>query len=158
MDIDFPRLIRTTSDGRMKIRLLAVSHFVDGKSRTEIAHLLKVSRTSVNKWVKNFLNDGVEGLAEKPHTGRPSRLTKEQLSQVKLFVTEHAIKPDGGRLQGADVKRFIYDSFGVTYQKTMVYTLLQQLNLSWITTRSKHPKQSLQAQDDFKKIRNRNDQ
>ncbi|WP_443263787.1 hypothetical protein [Vibrio sp. S12_S33] len=32
----------------MRTRLLAISHFVDGKSRTQIAKCLKVSRTSVN--------------------------------------------------------------------------------------------------------------
>ncbi|PTP18423.1 hypothetical protein CWO07_25070, partial [Vibrio splendidus] len=35
--------------------------------------------------------------------------------------------------------------------------LLHELNLSWITTRSKHPKQSEEAQESFKKIPNRND-
>jgi hypothetical protein len=29
--------------------------------------------------------------------------------------------------------------------------------LSWITTRSKHPKQSIEAQETFKKIPNKND-
>nr|WP_155759590.1 winged helix-turn-helix domain-containing protein [Vibrio natriegens] len=31
------------------------------------------------------------------------------------------------------------------------------MGFSWITSRSKHPKQSKQTQDDFKKIQNRND-
>jgi DNA-binding transcriptional regulator LsrR (DeoR family) len=31
----------------LRIRLLAVSHFKDGKNRTQIANFLKVSRTSV---------------------------------------------------------------------------------------------------------------
>ncbi|WP_373870348.1 helix-turn-helix domain-containing protein, partial [Aeromonas caviae] len=31
-------------------------------SRTDIARFLKVSRTSVNKWVSNFLLHGVAGL------------------------------------------------------------------------------------------------
>ncbi|WP_102458604.1 winged helix-turn-helix domain-containing protein [Vibrio splendidus] len=31
------------------------------------------------------------------------------------------------------------------------------MGFSWITSRSKHPKQSQQVQDDFKKIQNRND-
>ncbi|SQD79267.1 transposase (fragment) [Moritella yayanosii] len=49
MDHDFYKIITSTSNARMRIRLLAVSHFVDGKNRTEIANFLKVSRTSVNK-------------------------------------------------------------------------------------------------------------
>jgi hypothetical protein len=42
-------------------------------------------------------------------------------------------------------------------QKTNIYHLLGKLNLSWITTRSKHPKQSVEAQVSFKKIPNTND-
>ena len=53
----------------MKMRLLALSHLQEGKSRTEISKFLKVSRTSVNKWVNIFLNEGIEGLKEKPRTG-----------------------------------------------------------------------------------------
>jgi len=66
MDHNFSQLIASTSNARVRIRLLAISHFVDGKNRTEIASFLKVSRTSVNKWVSQYLNEGLEGLIEKP--------------------------------------------------------------------------------------------
>ncbi|MGB5854133.1 MAG: helix-turn-helix domain-containing protein, partial [Oceanisphaera sp.] len=59
MTPDFPKLIRETSDARMRLRLLAVSHFVDGKNRTQIATFLKVSRNSVNNWVKSYLDFGI---------------------------------------------------------------------------------------------------
>jgi putative transposase len=49
MSHDFQKLIQSTSNARMRIRLLAVSHFSDGKSRTEIAKFLKVSRVSAKK-------------------------------------------------------------------------------------------------------------
>ncbi|EOU2463402.1 helix-turn-helix domain-containing protein [Vibrio navarrensis] len=56
------------------MRLLALAHFKDGHSRTQIAKFLMVSRTSVNKWVHTFLEEGLEGLKEKPRTGRPPLL------------------------------------------------------------------------------------
>ena len=154
---DFPKLIQSTSNARLRMRLLAVSHFVDGKNRTEIAIFLKVSRVSVNKWVKAYLDFGIEGLFEKAHTGRPSRLTTEQKIQVKKYITENAIKPTDGRLQGVDIMDYIFKEFNVTYGLSGIYRLLNELNLSWITTRSKHPKQSEQKQVAFKKIPNRSD-
>ncbi|MCB5362021.1 hypothetical protein CSB62_23840 [Vibrio splendidus] len=36
--------------------------------------------------------------------------------------------------------------------KSALYQLLHDIGLSWITTRSKHPKQSLEAQETFKKF------
>ncbi|MEZ8779532.1 transposase [Vibrio splendidus] len=107
--------------------------------------------------LKAYLDFGVEGLVEKPHTGRPSRLTIEQKKYLKEYVTSNAIKPEGGRLQGSDITQFILDEFDISYQPSGVYRLLHELNLSWITTRSKHPKQSEKAQESFKKIPNRND-
>lgn len=157
MNHDFSALINATSNARHRLKLLAVSHFIEGKNRTEIASFLKVSRRSVNIWIKTYLEQGVAGLNAKSPTGRPSKLTPEQLAKVKLYVVENAIKPEGGRLQGKDVQKFIEKEFDVTYQKTNIYQLMHKLNLSWITTRSKHPKQSIEAQEAFKKIPNRND-
>ncbi|MBO1518298.1 helix-turn-helix domain-containing protein, partial [Oceanisphaera sp. DM8] len=69
---DFTALARKQKSIQMKMRLLALAHFQDGKSRTQIAQFLKVSRTSVNKWVSAYLNEGLSGLQEKPRPGRPS--------------------------------------------------------------------------------------
>ncbi len=157
MNYDFQGLINSTSNARLRIRYLAVSHFLEGKSRTEIAQFLKVSRTSVNKWVKAYLDFGLEGLQEKAHTGRPHRLTEQQLKKLKKFVTDSAIKECGGRLQAQDIAIYIEQHFGIQYRQSNIYHILHDIGLSWITTRSKHPKQSQKAQDDFKKIPNRND-
>ena len=45
----------------------------------------------VNDWLKRFFNEGLDGLKEKPRTGRPKKLTPEQCSgQLKphTFVKE----------------------------------------------------------------------
>lgn len=157
MTPEFPKLIRETSDARMRLRLLAVSHFVDGKNRTQIAAFLKVSRNSVNNWVKSYLDFGIEGLAEKKHTGRPSQLTEKQLLQLKRYIASNAVKATGGRLQGGDIIEYIKEEFDLSYSLSGIYKLLRKLDLVWITTRSKHPKHSLKAQEDFKKISQRND-
>ncbi len=47
----------------------APAHFFEGKSRYLIAEYLKVSRTSVNKWVKHYLDHGLECLEELPRLG-----------------------------------------------------------------------------------------
>jgi len=157
MSHNFTELINATTNARQRLKLLAVSHFLEGKSRTDIAAFLKVSRRSVNIWIKAYLDSGLRGLEVKPRSGRPHRLTPEQLANIKQYVIDNAIKSDGGRLQGKDIKEYIEATFGVTYQKTNIYHLLNKLNLSWITTRSKHPKQSEEVQASFKKIPNKYD-
>lgn len=151
-NIDFPSLIAKEKNSRLRIRLMALSHINNGVNRTETAKYLHVSRRMVNEWVKRFNEEGLDGLKEKPRTGRPRALTTEQLEKFKAHVVSHAIKPNGGRLKGTLLITYIKKEFGVTYSLTNIYRLLHQLNFSWITSRSKHPKQSEEAQEAFKKI------
>jgi len=154
---DFKKLAKTHESVRMRLRFLALSHFQEGCSRTDIAKFLKVSRASVNKWVTQYHLLGLEGLNDKKTTGRPFRLSKEQHDQLIEYVTTHSKSELGGRLNGSDIQRYIEDKFSVNYHLSSVYKLLHKLGFSWITSRSKHPKQSVEAQEDFKKIPIKND-
>ncbi|WP_376708513.1 helix-turn-helix domain-containing protein [Shewanella surugensis] len=60
----------------------------------------------------------------------------------------------GGRLTGADIHRYIQSEFGGNYHPDFIYYLLNHMGFSWITSRSKHPKQSIDAQEAFKQIPN----
>ncbi|RWX53611.1 IS630 family transposase [Photobacterium chitinilyticum] len=153
-NIDFKALASQQKSIQMKMRLLALSHFQDGYSRTEITKFLKVSRTSVNKWVRIFLQEGLSGLQEKPRTGRPAFLSPAQQKQLTDFIELRAKSNEGGRLTGADIHTYIMKEFGKNYHPDSIYYLLKHLGFSWITSRSRHPKQSDKIQEDFKKIQN----
>lgn len=58
------------------------------------------------------------------------------------------------RLTGADITDYIKKTFDIEYHPGSVYKLLHRLGFSWITSRSRHPKQSQQKQEDFKKTGN----
>ncbi|MBQ4853045.1 helix-turn-helix domain-containing protein, partial [Pseudoalteromonas sp. MMG012] len=115
------------------MRLLAVALFFEGENRTNIARRLNTARSSVNKWVSNYLESGLAGLDNKPISGRPANLTIQQQSAVKAFVLQHAKSTGGGRLIAADIQKYIIDNFNVKYQLGNVYRLLHSLELSWIT-------------------------
>ncbi|MEL0659724.1 helix-turn-helix domain-containing protein, partial [Psychromonas arctica] len=51
---DFSELAKTHKSVRMRLRYSASAHFQEGSSRTDIAKFLKVSRTSVNKWISQY--------------------------------------------------------------------------------------------------------
>jgi len=152
VEIDFKKLIAKETNARMRIRLLALAHIKDGANRTETAKFLKISRRSVNDWVRRFYSDGIEGIKDKPRSGRPCALSEKQQEQLKKYILDNSIKPDGGRLKAALLINYIHDEFGIKYSLDNIYRLLHSLNFSWITSRSRHPKQSLHVQEDFKKI------
>ncbi|WP_166738857.1 helix-turn-helix domain-containing protein [Psychromonas algarum] len=139
---DFKLLSRAQTSPQMKMRLLALSHFQKGKSRTEISKFLKVSRTSVNKWVNILLNEGVERLKEKPRTGHAAFISVSQQEQLSQFINDKIYSDKGGRLIGADIHAYIEAEFNKTYHTDSIYYLLKKMVFSWITSRSKHPKQT----------------
>ncbi|WP_166370773.1 winged helix-turn-helix domain-containing protein [Psychromonas sp. SA13A] len=140
-----------TNNASLKLRYLAVQKFHDGHSRTSIAKILNVSRRLVNEWITKYLSGGFDALALKKATGQPSRLSNEQKSQLKEYVISHAVKAQGGRLMGKDIQKYIQDTFNVNYCVRNIYRLMKELGIVWITSRSKHPKQDLAAQEAFKK-------
>lgn len=154
---ELKKLAYQESNARVRIRLLAIYHFRLGNNRAQVARLLGVARGSVNKWVNRYLANGIEGIQTKTSTGRPSRLSNSQRNQIAKFVLTQIDAKDGGRLIGEDIQAFIACQLGVDYSLRNIYHLLHGLGFSWITSRSKHPKQSEQAQEVFKKLPTGND-
>lgn len=149
---DFKKLASQQKSIQMKMRLLALAHFQDGQSRASIAKYLKVSRTSVNKWISAYLAGGLDALNEKPRTGRPHFLTKSQQSKLCNFIESETKNNTGGRLTGHDIQSYIKENFNTDYHPDYIYILLDKLGFSWTTSRSRHPKQSKEVQEAFKKI------
>lgn len=116
-----------------------------------------ISRRIVNDWVKRFYEQGLDGLKDKPRSGRPCALDQQQLVQLSEYIRKNSIKESGGRLKAQTLVTYIAQEFNIEYTIFNEYRLLHQLGFSWITSRSRHPKQSDETQEDFKKIRNGND-
>ena len=95
---------------------------------------------------------GIDALAIKISPGRPPKLSIQEKALLKDFVINNGAKAEGGRLVGEDILRYIEDNFNVTYGLRNVYRLMAELNLSWITSRSKHPNQSEETQETYKKF------
>lgn len=155
--LDFKSLIAKETNGRMRVRLMALSHIKEGANNAQTARNLHISRRIVNDWVKRFYEQGLDGLKEKPRSGRPCNLNEQQLAQLSEYIRNNSVKESGGRLKAQTIVTYIAQEFKVNYTISNVYRLLHQLGFSWITSRSRHPKQSKKIQEDFKKIRNGND-
>lgn len=150
-------LSRAEKEPRKRIRLLAVSLFIEGHSRTEVTNRLKVARGSVNTWVSKYLAYGLKGLDTKKNKGRDSYLSLCQKQQLSAYIDAQGINTSGGRLTGDAIRKYIQLHFNVDYHPNAIYKLLEQLRFSWITSRSKHPQQSPEAQMAFKKVPTGND-
>lgn len=69
-------LYRTTKVPRLRTRAQMVFFSADqGFTAPEIAALVRESESTVQRWLKRFLSEGVEGLMDQPHPGRRSEVT-----------------------------------------------------------------------------------
>ncbi|MPY26551.1 helix-turn-helix domain-containing protein [Shewanella psychropiezotolerans] len=106
-------LARLEKNVQKRIRLLALAHFCGGHNRSEITNILKVSRTSVNKWVSDFLEQGLVGLEHKTPPGRSPALSAAQSRQLSTFIEELSLSETGGRLSGHDINEYFFKHFGI---------------------------------------------
>ncbi|MFT6193240.1 MAG: transposase [Cognaticolwellia sp.] len=103
--------------------------------------------------VKNFYKYGLGGLKEKPRSGQPCNINKQQLlSQLSQYIHDNSIKPKGGRLKAKTLVTYITQKFKVDYSIDDIYQLLHQLGFSWTTSRLRHPKQSDEVKKPLKKF------
>ena len=80
------RLARQESDGRVACRLLGLAHVVDGMNRERAARQAGMDRQTLRDWVIRFNAEGVEGLRDRPKSGRAPWLDQGQMAAFKALV------------------------------------------------------------------------
>lgn len=146
-------LARRERDARVARRLQAIVLARCGKTAPEVIEATGLCRRAVQSAVARYNAAGVAGLNNRPHPGRPPRLTGEQ--QRELCETLDA-GADYGRdkvctLRGEEVHRFIAERFGVLYHLDHVYKLLAKLGYSSLRPRPRHRRADPEAQEKWLK-------
>lgn len=84
---------RPKTNQGLALRARIVLGCADGKTNTEMAVRLGVTKQTVGKWRRRFLEKGVDGLMDEPRPGTPRRLSDEQIEHVLTMTLES--KPKG---------------------------------------------------------------
>jgi transposase len=70
-------LYRTTKDPRLRTRTQMVLLSVEqGRKVPEIAEIVRESEVTVQRWLKRYVAEGVEGLKDAPRPGRTATVTE----------------------------------------------------------------------------------
>ena len=120
-----------TRDEMEKRRLEAVEDLQRGLTQSSVARKFSVSRTTASRWNRALQQKGVDALRKRRATGRPSRLTREQLQMIPAIFTEGAVLhgfPDD-RWTTLRLAAVIESRFGVHYDHDHVGRLMQKLGL-----------------------------
>lgn len=96
------------------------------KGPTEVARIVDVTRSAVQKWQATARSKGRKGLKAKPHPGPKPRLSRQQCRQLLRILRRGA--SHAGYLTDLwtceRVREVIQQEFGVTYHPAHVWKLL----------------------------------
>ena len=148
--INFQKMARTESCPRVRERLLGIHNLMQGKNRIEAAKSVARNPEWLRSWVLRYEESGLEGLSDRPKSGQPKFLTDEQELDLVETIIKIQDERNGGRIIAEEIRQIIIKKYNVEYQSRGVYDLLYRLGLSWVSSRSKHPKADLKAQKAFK--------
>jgi transposase len=112
-------------------RLAAAKELLTGVTQSQVARRYGVSRTTTSRWHRSIVHKGFEGLRLRRATGRPSRLTADQVDGIRQMYLDgalaHGFSSDRwttGRLASAIEKQF-----AVRYDQDHVGRLMHKFGL-----------------------------
>lgn len=80
-------LYRTTKDPRLRTRAQMVLLSAEqGRKVPEIAAIVRESEVTVQRWLKRYLAEGVEGLKDAPRPGRTATVTETYRAELLAAV------------------------------------------------------------------------
>jgi transposase len=147
------RLARREPDHRAAMRLLAIANALEGLSRAEAARLAGMERQALRDAVIRYNAEGVDGLHDRPRSGRPEALTEGQQAALKAWVLRGPNPERDGvsAWRVVDIRDHVEEASGVRYSEWGMACLLKRLGLSRQKARPRHPEGSAAERAAFKK-------
>lgn len=140
-------------DAKAKIRLLAAIFRKEGKTYDEIGQILKYPLTTIQDWLSLINIEGISRKIDIKQTGKPKRLTEEQIEKLKPILLKSPEEHGYPFLFWTTklVIQLIKEKYDVSYKVLQVRRILHRLGLSCQKPRPTHKKTSKKTQEDFKK-------
>ena len=101
--------------------LLVLNVVYQGKIAAHVARDLHRNRAWACVWLKRYEKEGLEGLKNKPRTGRPSELSEEDIFSIKS-----TLKESNQGWTTKQVEAMIIEKSGIKYHHTHIYRILRK--------------------------------
>jgi transposase len=122
-------LLKNKPDPKTALRLAHVLAIAKGDSSRKAEGLSLLSHNQICVWAKRFNENGLEGLKDKPKTGRKPRISPAQLSWLKNLVLAESPAAhgfDSGTWTAPMLVKMLKSTHGLTYSDDAVYLLLKK--------------------------------
>jgi transposase len=112
-------------------RLAAARELMDGLPQSHVARRYGVSRTTASRWRRSIVQVGIEGMRKRRATGRPCRLSSDQVDEIRRMYAEGA-RAYGFVRERWTTERFakvIERRFGIRYDPDHVGRMMHKFGL-----------------------------
>lgn len=131
----------------------AVYLHMTGKSNKDIAQIIGRNEATVSIYLHTYFEKGLEALVPVKQSGRPSRLTREQLDILKETVTTKTPHDVGFNYAynwtAKLVSQWVEKTFGVHYSNCGMQKILHQENLTYTRPTYHLEKANKEKQQEF---------
>ncbi len=112
-------------------RLAAAKDLLNGSTQSQVARRYGVSRTTASRWQRSIVVKGFDGMRKRRATGRPSRLTADQVDTVRRMFFDGAVAYgfSKDRWTTGKLAMAIERKFGVRYDQDHVGRLMHKFGL-----------------------------
>lgn len=106
--------------------------YFKGQDAKTICETLEVSRRSMFYWIDRYSSQGIQGLQEGDHTGRPPVLETGDLERLAEIIDSGPVACgfDSGIWTCPRIGHVIQEEFGVHYHEDHIRKILHQLGFS----------------------------
>jgi len=147
------RLARREADPAASARMYAIANALDGLSRAKAARLAGMERQALRDAVVRYNAEGLDGLHDRPRSGRKPRLTEdERLALSKLITDGPDVEATGlSAWTLADLCAEIAKRWSKTLHPASLSRVVRKLGFSRQKARQVHPQSDKEAQEAFQK-------
>tara|TARA_Y100000310_G_C20496732_1_gene721916 strand:+ start:53 stop:511 length:459 start_codon:yes stop_codon:yes gene_type:complete len=133
-----------------KEREIIVKLHQQGKNQQDISDLIGCSQPTVHKWITRFKRG--KTLDTLPRSGRPTKLTKETLSQLKekIFAKIKSANNKYCSVSTKQVKKLVHKEIGEDFSMRHIERIMHKLGFSLITPRPQHLRHDQDKVDNFR--------
>ena len=145
--------INSIEDGSFIHRLDALLLIAHGRNAYEVAKMYGHSPRTLHDWIKGVNSYGLQYLRDEARSGRPSRLSKENLKELKDTVarTPESLGYPYGRWDGKLLSEHIRKKYGVSLKVRRCQSLFHEMGFSYKRPRKMAYGSTPEAKKAFKK-------
>ena len=147
-------IVHSTTDAKYRHKVEMVNLVLSGLTPSYLSSCCAESKSTITRWVKLADEQGFDALKSKKPTGKPSKLAKEQMAEIRTILEEDDSRKYGYNVwDGPALSAFIKETYAIQLSVRQCQRLLHRLGFSLVRPQTFPSKgeQNKQERTEYKK-------